>query len=421
MAGAGLGDRSEAEFGTDTVTTGIGIDDHVFDPRLEAGRNSVEREREAAEDPAVDAGEEQHRVDTRHESLEISGGRRRGRRRQLRDQPLEGLDQFVVDSLGTLDVDGRRWIMRGLAHDPLTLVPCTGSVFAVGTEHVRWLAQPNLNRPVLVAAFTGWNDAGDAASSALRTMVESWGAQPLAEIDPEPFTDFATVRPSVRLDEDHHRSIVWPTVGVWSASLPGTDVILVLGPEPALRWRLFCEQIGGIADHFGVNMAISLGALLADVPHSRPVPLIGTATDDQLIERFELRRSQYEGPTGIVGVLHDHLNRVGMATASLWAAVPGYASQIPSPKAALALVERACSMIGTPAPLARLAVEASEYDARVAAMIGDDDDMIEYLTRLEQLTDDDTDDHDDMATDSPVDPDALVEEVEQFLRDRDTD
>ncbi len=296
------------------------------------------------------------------------------------------------------------------------------SVTAVGTEHVRWLAEPNLNRPVLVAAFTGWNDAGDAASTALRTMIEAWGADALAEIDPEAFTDFATVRPHVRLDEHQHRSIVWPTVGVWSVSLPGTDVIMVLGPEPALRWRLFCEQIEGIAEAFDVTMAISLGALLADVPHSRPVPLIGTATDDALIERFELRRSQYEGPTGIVGVLHDALHRCGLATASLWAAVPGYASQIPSPKAAMALVERACSMIGTPAPLSRLASEAAAYDAQVAAMIGDDDDMIEYLARLEQFTDDEAhDSDDDFTSESPLDPDALVEEVEQFLRDRDAD
>ena len=295
------------------------------------------------------------------------------------------------------------------------------SVAAVGTEHVRWLAEPNLNRPVLVAAFTGWNDAGDSASIALRTMIEAWGAEALAEIDPEVFTDFATVRPHVRLDEDHHRSIVWPTVGVWSVSLPGTDVILVLGPEPALRWRLFCEQIEGIAEAFGVTMAISLGALLADVPHSRPVPLIGTAIDEALLERFELRRSQYEGPTGIVGVLHDALHDTGMATASLWAAVPGYASQIPSPKAAMALVERTCSMIGTPAPLSHLAGAAAAYDAQVAALIGDDDDMIEYLSRLEQLTDEDAADDDDIASDAPLDPDALVEEVEQFLRDRDAD
>jgi proteasome assembly chaperone (PAC2) family protein len=295
------------------------------------------------------------------------------------------------------------------------------SVAAVGTEHVRWLAEPNLNRPVLVAAFTGWNDAGDAASIALRTMIEAWGAEALAEIDPEAFTDFATVRPHVRLDEHHHRSIVWPTVGVWSVSLPGTDVILVLGPEPALRWRLFCEQIEGIAEAVGVTMAISLGALLADVPHSRPVPLIGTAIDESLLERFELRRSQYEGPTGIVGVLHDALHNTGMATASLWAAVPGYASQIPSPKAAMALVERTCSMIGTPAPLSHLAGEAAAYDAKVAALIGDDDDMLEYLSRLEQLTDEDAEDDDDITSDAPLDPDALVEEVEQFLRDRDAD
>jgi proteasome assembly chaperone (PAC2) family protein len=293
----------------------------------------------------------------------------------------------------------------------------------VGTEHVRWLAEPNLNRPVLVAGFTGWNDAGDAASTALQTMIEAWGADALAELDPEMFTDFATVRPHVRLDEQHHRSIVWPTVGVWSASLPGGDVILVLGPEPALRWRLFCEQIEGIAEACGASMAISLGALLADVPHSRPVPLIGTATDDSLIERFDLRRSQYEGPTGIVGVLHDALHRNGLATASLWAAVPGYASQVPSPKAAMALIDRACSMIGTPAPTAALAADAAAYDAQVAAMIGDDDDMIDYLTRLEHLTDEEADDdaRDDLTSAAPVDPDALVEEVEQFLRDRDTD
>ncbi len=301
----------------------------------------------------------------------------------------------------------------------------------VGTEHVRWMADATPTRPVLISAFTGWNDAGDAASSAVRTMIESWGATALAEIDPDVFTDFATVRPHVRLDESRHRSILWPTVGIWSASLPGTDVLLVLGPEPALRWRMFSEQIVGVAERFGVSMALSLGALLADVPHSRPVPLIGTANDDTMMERFELERSQYEGPTGIVGVLQDALQRSGLSTASLWAAVPGYASQIPSPKAAMALVDRACSMIGTPAPLNRLASAAAEYDARVAAIIGDDDDMIEYLHRLEQMADDGADGHFDDELDetladealdaASLDPDALVEEVEQFLRDRNAD
>ena len=289
----------------------------------------------------------------------------------------------------------------------------------VGTEHVRWLAEPTLAHPVVIAAFTGWNDAGDAASIAVRAMVEAWDADALAEIDPEMFTDFATVRPQVRLDDDRNRSIVWPTVGVWSVSLPGTDVILLLGPEPALRWRLFSEQVTGIAEHFGATMAISLGALLADVPHSRPVPLFGTASDDGLIERFDLQRSQYEGPTGIVGILQDALHRSGLPTASLWAAVPGYASQVPSPKAAMALVDRACSMIGTPPPLSSLASGAIEYDARVAAMISDDDDMGEYLSRLEQIADDNDSDDDDLATAAPIDPDELMSEVERFLRDQD--
>jgi hypothetical protein len=281
------------------------------------------------------------------------------------------------------------------------------------------LAEPTLTRPVLLAGFTGWNDAGDAASTALRTMIEAWGADPLAELDPEIFTDFATVRPRVKLDSEHRRTIVWPTVGVWSVSLPGTDVILVLGPEPALRWRLFAEQIVGIAEKYDAAMGISLGALLADIPHSRPVPLIGTATDDDLIDRFELRRSDYEGPTGIVGVLHDSLQRAGLATASLWAAVPGYASQVPSPKASMALVERACTMIGTPAPLAALAPGAAEYDARVAALIGDDDDMAEYLSRLEEISDDREVGADDLTAAEPVDPEGLVDEVEQFLREQD--
>jgi proteasome assembly chaperone (PAC2) family protein len=203
--------------------------------------------------------------------------------------------------------------------------------------------------------------------------------------------------------------------------MPGTDVLLVLGPEPALRWRLFTEQIVGVAARFGVRMAISLGALLADVPHSRPVPLIGTATDETMIDRFDLQRSRYEGPTGIVGVLQDALQSAGLATASLWAAVPGYASQLPSPKAAMALVDRSCDMIGTPPPLGPLSAGAAEYDARVAALIGDDEDMVEYLSRLEQLSDaaEDDDDLDDPADEEPVDPDALVEEVEQFLRDQD--
>ena len=314
-------------------------------------------------------------------------------------------------------------------------------------EHVRWLAEPELTNPIVVAGFTGWNDAGDAASTAIRTLIQSGGidgtgARALAEIDPEPFTDFATVRPQVRLDEHHRRHIVWPTVGIWGLSTPGADVVLVLGPEPALRWRAFSELVVGLAQHLGSPLVLTLGALLADVPHTRPVQLIGTATDHDLVERFDLERSRYEGPTGIVGVLQHALTEAGVPSASLWAAVPGYASQIPSPKAAVALVDRACAMVGMPAPVAGLARQADEYEARVSSLVADDDDLELYVSRLESMLDEMAvdDELDEMANGTvpegesegqdegqgqgdlgSADPDHLVEEVERFLRDRDTD
>lgn len=287
-------------------------------------------------------------------------------------------------------------------------------------EHVRWLDGGldgiTLTNPVVLAAFTGWNDAGDAASTALRTLIESTGARALAEIDPEWFTDFATVRPHVRLDDEQRRRIVWPTVGVWAAKLPGTDALLVLGPEPALRWRLFCEQIVGIAQRAGATMAVTLGALLADVPHTRPTQIIGTAADDSLIERFDLERSNYEGPTGIVGVLQHAFSAAGLGTASLWAAVPGYAGQIVSPKAALALMERACSMIGTPVPNCQLGQLARDYEEQVGGFIGDDDDLRIHVSRLESLVDEVLDDDVPAGLDD-TDPAALTAEIEQFLKD----
>ncbi len=295
-------------------------------------------------------------------------------------------------------------------------------------DHIRWIADPDdivLTNPVVLAAFTGWNDAGDAASTALRTMIETSDATALAEIDPEPFTDFATVRPHITLDADRNRSIVWPTVGVWAASLPGTDVLLVLGPEPALRWRTFCEQITGIAHRMGAPMAFTMGALLADVPHTRRTQIIGTATDTDLVDRFDLERSRYEGPTGIVGVLHDALSQSGLPTASLWAAVPGYASQFPSPRAAFALLDRVCSMMGTPAPVKAIADQIADYDAQVDALIADDDDLVTYVRRLESIADEMSTERHDIDEGSPnfdvdTDPDVLADEVEQFLRDHDT-
>lgn len=301
-------------------------------------------------------------------------------------------------------------------------------------EHLRWSRDrsdlASLHHPVIITAFTGWNDAGDAASLAVRTLIDATGAQPVAEVDPEPFTDFATIRPQVRLDAERRREILWPTVGIWSASLPGADVLFVLGPEPSLRWQGFCSQILGLAEEAGSPLLITLGALLADVPHSRAVQLIGTATDLDLIERFDLQPSRYEGPTGIVGVLQAAAGDAGIPAASLWAAVPGYASQIPSPKAATALIHRACAMIGTPVPHSSLGTDTIAYENRLAALINDDQDLALYVARLESLADEmaleeDQDgplDSDQLDDESLLnDPDALVSEVERFLREQKND
>lgn len=297
-------------------------------------------------------------------------------------------------------------------------------------DHVHWLSKPTMRNPVMISAFTGWNDAADAASTAVRTLIEAWSATPLAEINPEDFTDFASTRPVVRLKDGVTRTIVWPTVTMWHASTPGSDVILVLGPEPSLRWRLFTEQILSVASHFDASMMISLGALLADVPHNKPIQLIGTASDSNMIERFDLQRSQYEGPTGILGVLLDACNEASLPSASLWAAVPAYASQIPSPKAAAALISRAGEIIGTPAPIGLLQQAIEAYERRVNQIVDEDEDLAAYVERLDSsgegdYEDDEDEDEDDGQMSFDFDEDnaevsaaSLADEVEQFLRDQ---
>lgn len=296
-------------------------------------------------------------------------------------------------------------------------------------DHVRWLSKPSLKNPTFIAAFTGWNDAADAASSAVNNLVEGWGATPLATIDPEPFTDYSKDRPHVRLKDGTKRRIVWPTVGLWHVNGAGGDIILALGPEPSLKWKLFSRQIISVAEQFNASMFLTLGSLLADVPHSRPVHIIGTATDADLIERFNLQRSRYEGPTGIVGILHDTCDDSSIPSASLWAAVPAYASQVPSPKASLALMRRACEIVGTPAPLATVMNLIERYEEQVDSIVRDDEDLVAYVERLETMTDngisidDEVDDSQlqfDFAGDSdePADSGNLMDEVEQFLREQ---
>src|SRR5437667_576174 len=214
-------------------------------------------------------------------------------------------------------------------------------------EQFRWEDRPRLRRPLLLAAFEGWNDAADAASTAVRYLGERWQARSFASIDPEDFYDFSSTRPQVRLTDGLTREIVWPTTELSAATLPGADrdVIVLLGVEPELRWRTFCTEVVDVAQGLGVEMVVTLGALLADVPHSRPVRVTGTAADAELVRKLGLQRSRYEGPTGIVGVLHDAFNKAQMPSASLWAAVPHYVAATPSPKAALALVQRAADLL----------------------------------------------------------------------------
>jgi proteasome assembly chaperone (PAC2) family protein len=277
-------------------------------------------------------------------------------------------------------------------------------------EHVRWTSRPNLHRPVLIAAFEGWNDAGDASSNAVRWLHERWDAEPFAHIDPEEFFDFSATRPRVRLDDGHQREIVWPGFEFASAVVPGTDteVILLLGTEPQLRWRTFCAQVVDVATSSGVRLAITLGALLADVSHAAPVSVIGTAYDPAVVDRLGLTQSSYEGPTGIVGVLHDALARAGVESASLWAAVPSYVPSAPSPKAQLALVERTAGLLDIGIVTTDLEIASASYERQVTELVEADDDTAAYVRHLEEAHEDEEE----------VDPADFVAEVERFLRDQ---
>ena len=206
---------------------------------------------------------------------------------------------------------------------------------------IRFHEQVELRSPVLVAAFRGWNDAGDAASFAAQHLVATWGGKKIASLDPEDFFDFQAVRPQVRLVDGTTREISWPANDFYAARLENAphDVLILIGTEPNTRWRSFSSLVVDVARSHDVKMVITLGALLADVPHSRPVPITGTAADPELIESLGLQRSRYEGPTGIVGVLHTAFADAGVGSASLWAAVPHYLAVTPNPKAALALID----------------------------------------------------------------------------------
>lgn len=276
-----------------------------------------------------------------------------------------------------------------------------------------------LSRPVLLAAFKGWNDAGDAASFAASHLARVWSAKRIASIDPEQFYDFQAVRPHVELIDGMTRKIAWPANDFSAAHLQSAphDVIVLVGTEPNLRWKTFSRSIIDLARRYDVQFVITLGALLADVPHSRPVPVTGTAADAELIERLSLQRSRYEGPTGIVGVLHDSCASAGIPSASLWAAVPHYLAITPNPKAALALVDKAVTLIGAAAEVDDLQRAALSYEDRVTDLVADDEDVQAYVRLLEERADDRTMEEPISAEQLPS-GDALAAELEKFLRER---
>lgn len=277
----------------------------------------------------------------------------------------------------------------------------------------------DLNDPILLAAFRGWNDAGDAATFAAAHLARVWSAEPVASIDPEEFYDFQAVRPQVELADGMTRTITWPNNDFLAARLGGAphDVLLLVGTEPNLRWKTFAGLITGMAQRHGVKLVITLGALLADVPHSRPTPVTGTAAGGDLIERLGLQRSRYEGPTGIVGVLHEAMGNAGIDSASLWAAVPHYLGVTPNPKAALALVDRAVGLIGAGAEIDDLQRATASYEDRVSEMVASDEDVQAYVQLLESRADER--EAQPISAEELPSGDALAAELEKFLRERD--
>jgi predicted ATP-grasp superfamily ATP-dependent carboligase len=273
--------------------------------------------------------------------------------------------------------------------------------------------RPELERPALIAAFRGWNDGGQGATLAGGYLAKLWTAERFGDIDPEGFFDFQATRPQVSLVEGLTRKVDWPENAFYAATPAGLNggAVLMLGIEPNLRWRKFTGLIVELARELRVELVVTLGALLADVPHTRPAPVTGTATDPALVERLGLQASRYEGPTGIVGVLHDVCRQANLPSASLWAAVPHYVSLAPSPRAALALCERLGTLLEVPIETGELKDAVESYTKQVSEAVAADEDTVAYVEELEQRADEI--DEKDLPS-----GDTLAAELTRFLRER---
>ena len=277
--------------------------------------------------------------------------------------------------------------------------------------------RPELRRPVMVAAFRGWNDGGQGASLGAAYLAKQWGAARFAEIEPEAFFDFQAVRPHVSLEEGLTRKLEWPENTFLHAPIPelDRDAVILLGVEPNLRWKTYSRLVLELAQDLGVELVVTLGSLLADVPHTRPAPVSAAASDASLVEELGVEPSRYEGPTGIVGVLLDACRREGIPSVSLWAAVPHYVSLAPSPRAALALCRRLGELVGTDIDVAELDQAAEEYSEQVTEAVASDAETAAYVEELERRVD-----LMEAAEELPS-GESLAAELTRFLREREQD
>ena len=271
---------------------------------------------------------------------------------------------------------------------------------------------PDLPPALLLAAFEGWNDAGNAASNALEILAEAWDAEVVIELDPEDYHDFQVNRPQVATDDEGHRVLSWPSTTVSLAQTPsGRDVVLVRGTEPSMRWRSYCAEILANARRLGVGTVVCVGALLADVPHTRPIPVQVTSEDPRVRALLDAERSDYEGPVGIVGVLAQSAIAASFHSLSVWAAVPHYVAQPPSPKATLALLTTLEELLGEPVPFGDLAEDARAWQDGVDELAQEDPEVAEYVRQLEQAK--------DTAELPEASGEAIAREFERYLRRRD--
>lgn len=281
-------------------------------------------------------------------------------------------------------------------------------------SRIEWISRPHVERPIVICAFGGWNDGGEAASAAARHLKDQWGGRRFASLDPEEFYDFQVSRPTVRLQGGLTRKIEWPANDFFHATPGERDVVLLLGVEPNTKWRTYTEAVLQVAHELGAELLVTLGAFLADVPHTAPAPVSAASSDEEWLRRPGVEPARYEGPTGIVGVLQEAAVAVGLTSVSLWAAAPHYLPSSTNPKVALALLEAVRDVVGLPVETADMALAAEVWRREIDEAIAEDTNLQEYVRSLEEASE---------GRDLGRMPsgDDLAAELERYLRDRGPD